>query len=238
MIETYIFDLYGTLVDIRTDESMPFLWRLMALFLSLQGAAYGQKELHRVYQEAVAEEIDRCAARLPDVPKEHIEPDILQVFESLYTRKGVSASPERVADAALLFRTLSLRHIRLYPQAGEVLRTLRARGKGVYLLSNAQAAFTVPELNKLGLTPLFDGILLSSDASVKKPDQAIFRQLLKKYGLRPESCLMIGNDGTADIQGAAAVGMESRYIHTSISPDRPASLPKTCREIISLQELL
>ena len=25
MIETYIFDLYGTLVDIRTDEFMPFL---------------------------------------------------------------------------------------------------------------------------------------------------------------------------------------------------------------------
>ena len=232
MIETYIFDLYGTLVDIRTDESMPSLWRRMALLLSLQGAAYGPKALCRAYQEAVAGEIDRCAARRPGVPKEHIEPDILQVFESLYTRKGVSASPERVADAALLFRTLSLRHIRLYPQAGEVLRTLRARGKGVYLLSNAQAAFTVPELNKLGLTPLFDGILLSSDASVKKP------QLLKKYGLRPESCLMIGNDGTADIQGAAAVGMESRYIHTSISPDRPASLPKTCREIISLQELL
>ena len=196
MIETYIFDLYGTLVDIRTDESMPTLWRRMALFLSLQGASYGPKELRRVYQEAVAEEIDRCAARRPDVPKEHIEPDILQVFESLYTRKGVSASPERVADAALLFRTLSIRHIRLYPQAGEVLRTLRARGKGVYLLSNAQAAFTVPELNKLG------------------------------------------NDGTADIQGAAEVGMESRYIHTSISPDRPASLPKTCWEIISLQELL
>lgn len=238
MIETYIFDLYGTLVDIRTDESMPSLWRRMALLLSLQGAAYGPKALCRAYQEAVAGEIDRCAARRIGVPKEHIEPDILRVFESLYARKGVSASPERVADAALLFRTLSLRHIRLYPQAAEVLRTLRARGKGVYLLSNAQATFTVPELNKLGLIPLFDGIVLSSDVGVKKPDQAIFQQLLIQYGLRPETCLMIGNDGTADIQGAAAVGMESRYIHTDISPDRLASLPKSCREIRSLRELL
>ena len=34
MIEAYIFDLYGTLVDIRTDESMPTLWRRMAVFLS------------------------------------------------------------------------------------------------------------------------------------------------------------------------------------------------------------
>ena len=238
MIQNYIFDLYGTLVDIHTDESMPSLWRRMALFMSLQGAAYGPKELHRAYQEAVTEEIDRCAARMPKVPKEHIEPDILRGFESLYERKGVSINLERAEDAAVAFRTLSLHYIQLYPQTEKVLRALRERGKGVYLLSNAQAAFTVPEMNKLGLTPLFDGIVLSSDAGVKKPDKAIFQQLMSRYGLHPEACLMIGNDGMADIQGAASMGLESRYIHTNISPDRPASLPENCREIRSLLELL
>ena len=34
MIQNYIFDLYGTLVDIHTDESMPALWKRMALFMS------------------------------------------------------------------------------------------------------------------------------------------------------------------------------------------------------------
>ena len=65
MIETYIFDLYGTLVDIHTDESMPVLWRRMALLFSLQGAYYVPKELKRAYRLAVEEQIERRAAQLP-----------------------------------------------------------------------------------------------------------------------------------------------------------------------------
>ena len=34
MYDTCIFDLYGTLVDIRTDESTPGLWEKLALFYS------------------------------------------------------------------------------------------------------------------------------------------------------------------------------------------------------------
>ena len=96
----------------------------------------------------------------------------------------------------------------------------------------------MPELEKLGLLPLFDGLVLSSDVGIKKPDSAIFQQLLSQYRLFPEECLMIGNDGVADIWGAAAAGMGSRYIHTKQSPDRPDLLPENCKEIRSLQELL
>ena len=238
MIRSFLFDLYGTLVDIRTDESMPCFWKRMALFLSLQGAAYAPEELHAAYILAVAEQTERRSKERPTVIKAHIEPEIRYAFSALYTNKGVTADPQTIQDTALLFRTLSLRHIRLYPHAPDVLRTLRERGHGVYLLSNAQAAFTMPELRKLGLLPLFDGIVLSSDVGVKKPDKAIFEHILSKYGLRPEACLMIGNDGDADILGAAGVGMDSRYIHTKQSPERLKSLPDGCREIFDLRGLL
>lgn len=238
MIQNHIFDLYGTLVDIRTDESMPSLWRRMALSLSLQGADYAPAELQKAYHAAVEIQIERRAAQLPNIPKAHIEPDILPAFVSLYEQKGLTVSSEKAKDTALLFRALSMRHIRLYPGAAEVLRGLRQRGQGIYLLSNAQAAFTMPELRMLGLLPLFDGIVLSSDVGVKKPDEAIFEYLLSKYGLRPETCLMIGNDEEADMLGAAIVGMAGRYIHTKQSPDRRYILPDACREIGSLTELL
>lgn len=238
MIRNYIFDLYGTLVDIRTDEAMASLWKRMALLLSLQGADYSSKGLRIAYISAINELIERRAEEHPAIQKDHIEPEILYAFQSLYTQKGIMPSMDTVKDTALFFRTLSMRHIRLYPHATTVLRMLRTRGKGVYLLSNAQAAFTMPELEKLGLLPLFDGIVLSSDVGIKKPDSAIFQQLLSQYRLCPEECLMIGNDGVADIWGAAAAGMGSRYIHTKQSPDRPDLLPENCKEIRSLQELL
>lgn len=234
----YIFDLYGTLVDIHTDESMPGLWKRMALLLSLQGAAYAPAELKKAYHAALEEQVQQRAMKLPTIEKAHIEPNILNVFISLYAQKEVTISREKAADTALCFRTLAMGHIRLYPGAEEVLRVLRNRGQGVYLLSNAQAAFTVPELNKLGLASLFDGIVLSSDVGVKKPDKAIFEHILSKYRLRTESCLMIGNDEEADMLGAAAIGMAGRYIHTKQSPGRRHILPASCREIGDLKELL
>ena len=45
MYQNYIFDLYGTLIDMWTDEYMPTLWKQMAAFYSLKGAAYTAKEL-------------------------------------------------------------------------------------------------------------------------------------------------------------------------------------------------
>lgn len=238
MIHNYIFDLYGTLVDIHTDETMPSLWRRMALLLSFQGASYSPEELQKAYQSAVSEQIDRRAEELPAVIKAHIEPDILPAFESLYKQKGASVSTDTVLDAAVFFRTLSLRHLRLYPDAKKVLRTLRERGNGVYLLSNAQAAFTVPELKTLGLIPLFDGIVLSSNVGVKKPDKSIFFHMLNKYGIHSEDCLMIGNDEEADIIGARSVGMAACYIHTKQSPSRKGALPEGTREIKRLMDIL
>ena len=39
MYSTYIFDLYGTLVDIHTDESKKILWEKLALFYGFYGAS-------------------------------------------------------------------------------------------------------------------------------------------------------------------------------------------------------
>ena len=43
--DNYIFDLYGTLVDIHTNEKKAYLWKKMSLFFGMKGAAYEPKEL-------------------------------------------------------------------------------------------------------------------------------------------------------------------------------------------------
>ena len=66
MYHNFIFDLYGTLVDIHTNEKKPSLWKKLALFYSFQGAAYTGQELRRRYRQLEA------AARTADglAPKE------------------------------------------------------------------------------------------------------------------------------------------------------------------------
>ena len=238
MIRNYIFDLYGTLVDIHTDETDLKLWQRMALLYAFSGARYAPGEMYKAYQAAIESLVAEAQARCPDVPKEHIEPDILQVFRRLYEKKDVQVSDEMVEHAALFFRTLSLSRIWLYPDAMKVVKGLKEKGCGVYLLTNAQAAFTRPELKAIGLDTLFDGIVISSEVGLKKPAPAIFEHLLKTYALDPAECLMIGNDLGDDIKPAHNLGVHSRYIHTQQSPSRPAYLPGTCQEIKALSELV
>ena len=46
MYKNYIFDLYGTLIDINTNEWKKSLWKNMAMIYSMSGASYTGKELN------------------------------------------------------------------------------------------------------------------------------------------------------------------------------------------------
>lgn len=216
----YIFDLYGTLVDIRTDESERKLWDHMSLFYGYYGAHYEAEELHQAYlalvqgkEKALKQEhaVQYAHEAYPEIPIE-------EVFGELYEAKGINADKELVIHTGQMFRACATKYIRLYDHAKELLAALRDAGRGVYLLSNAQRIFTEYELYYLGIHDLFDGILISSDHGCKKPDQRFYEILLERYGLSPEESLMIGNDLETDIAGARQVGMDSFYIHSAISP--------------------
>jgi len=91
----------------------------------------------------------------------------------------------------------------------------------VWLLSNAQSIFTTRELDRLGLTDCFDGIYLSSDYGVKKPDRRFFQALLRERNIAPETAVMVGNDGLCDVRGGRDAGMDTIYIRSNLSPDEP-----------------
>ena len=213
-----IFDLYGTLVDIHTDENQPSLWRRMAGFAASQGARYEAEELRQAYLRLAAAEEARLTARDRDVPNACPEIDLGEVFRRLYAEKGVTADAELIGSTARFFRRASTTHLRCYAGAKTLLAAMRDSGTRVVLLSNAQSLFTRPELDGLGLTTLFDGIYISSEAGFKKPDPRFFRHALAREGLDAADCLMIGNDPRCDGDGARAVGMETWIIRSALSP--------------------
>ena len=223
--QTCVFDLYGTLVDIHTDEEREALWQAMAEYYEARGAAYTAQELKAAYEAHVAQAEAGMAAS--DVHEAHPEIQIETVFAALYADKGVPVTCETAVETGLHFRKLSTDYIHLYDGAKELLLALREAGKKVYLLSNAQAIFTRWELETLGLADCFDGMLLSSDYGVKKPDERFYGALLDAYGLDPADAVMIGNDARCDILGAQAAGMETVYIRSNISPREP--LPQASR---------
>lgn len=216
-----IFDLYGTLVDIHTDEMKPQLWDKMAGWYRKRGAEYLPGELRGAYFRTVRQMECGTNSLRNDAHEAHPEIRIELVFQRLFQEKGIDAGLELAIHTGEQFRKGSLDYIRLYDGAVELLKALRANGQGVWLLSNAQRIFTSYELHTLGIEALFDGIYLSSDYGCKKPDRRFFELLLKERGVAPESGIMIGNDGICDIQGAKAVGLSTLYIRSNISPMEP-----------------
>ena len=227
--KVFFFDLYGTLIDIHTDEEKPQLWNFMAEWFSDHGVVYTAQELRAAYQQAVKYDLKRVERMWS---RQHIavkypEPDIGKVFRRLYVRKGVNPEDDLIQDTAWAFRQRSTSHLRLYAGAKNLLLRLRDAGKEVCVLSNAQSLFTLPELEQLGVAGLFDRIYISSDYGVKKPDPTFFRIALEEEKIDAADCLMIGNDYECDILGAKKADIDSFYILSNLSPKhRWSTFPK------------
>lgn len=233
-----IFDLYGTLVDIRTDEESPALWSAMAAYYGERGADYRPEELREAYCRAVREaEAGGAAPFRRDAHEAHPEIRIEYIFLRLFQEKGAGADLEQAVRAGKRFRVLSTEYIRLYDGAAELLRTLRSGGRNVWLLSNAQGIFTRMELDGLGLTPLFDGIYLSSDYGVRKPDRRFFNILLQERSIAPDTAVMVGNDGFCDVGGGRAAGLSTVYIRSNLTPDEPPPPADVLLEAMDLKQV-
>ena len=203
----FIFDLYGTLIDIKTDEQDRAPWNAACDFLG---------EDKENWQEVRREYLALCKARVICAEQEI---QLLDVFRNLLISHGKDA--DDAGELAWQFRRASTHKIRLFDGVREMLCALRQAGAGVYLLSNAQSCFTLPELEALELLPLFDGVIISSDVGVKKPSKKIFDIALDRFSLRADECVYVGNDMRDDILGATGAGLKTVYIHTEQSGAYP-----------------
>lgn len=214
MYTDLIFDLYGTLVDIHTEETME-VWEKTALFFGYYGARYETAALKNAFESEIAARKGKAGQSyecFPDIP-------FHEVMADLFRQRGVVNNADTLGiQTAQLFRIASTEYIRLYPHVLESLATLRQKGYRLWLLSNAQEVFTRYELNALNLANSFDGIYLSSAFGFRKPDARFFRALLEEQKLDPDKCLMVGNDRDTDIAGAKDVGLATFYMHTELTP--------------------
>lgn len=202
----YIFDLYGTLIDIWTDEERESLWRGVADFLGEEENRAGA--VQREYKELCSSLYKGGCHEL----------DLSLVFSKMLSSRRFD--PTFSGELATEFRRLSTVRLKAFHGVKKMLISLKEQGK-VYLVSNAQSCFTIPELKKLGLYNLFDGIVISSDLGVKKPSTEIFERAFAIFGIEKEDSIYVGNDMRDDIKGATDFGIRTLYIETPQSGKYP-----------------
>jgi 2-haloacid dehalogenase len=94
------------------------------------------------------------------------------------------------------------------PGTADLLWKLKRRGTPVYCITN----FSVDKLNRarerFEELNAFDGIVISGEVRMLKPDAAIYRRLLDQHDLRAEDTLFI-DDVEHNVEGARTVGMHA-----------------------------
>lgn len=207
--KNYIFDLYGTLIDIHTDENPLSLWQFMTDYLKEHfGTITTAEKLMEDYLRICAEETGKLAARNGS---KYPEIKIEWVWHRLI---GSDCSDSEMRALCIAFREKSREKFACYKNIHKVLSEIKSQGCHIYLLSNAQRLFTEKELDDAGLTEYFDDIFISSDMGIKKPDASFIDSLMKKHGLEKSETVMVGNEIIADIGSAIAAGVDGIYLNT------------------------
>lgn len=126
---------------------------------------------------------------------------------------------------------------RLMPHAREVLEYLRPRYR-MYILSNGFTELQSRKMHSAGIESYFDGVILSEDIGVNKPNPEIFYHALRVAGVGASEALMIGDNLEVDIAGASRVGIDQVYYDIAASGGNAVSLqPSPTYVVTSLLDL-
>jgi putative hydrolase of the HAD superfamily len=221
-IKGILFDLYGTLIDIETDESLEEIYRGIGHFLTYHGINLRRWEVRDRYYAIMKEQ---RAARGEEFP----EIDVDAIWSTLLERQGMGESPARRELARVLaqmYRGISRKRLRLYPEVRRVLDELRLT-YNMALVSDAQPCYALPEMQVVGLDGYFDPIIISANYGFRKPDARLMRKALDAMKLAPTEVVCVGNDMYRDIFGAQRLGIKTILVdsnqgtrsHENVAPD-------------------
>ena len=201
-IKGILFDLYGTLIDIETDESMEEIYRGIAHFLTYQGIYLNRWEVRDLYYQIMRQQKGGSMEEFPEI-------DVEAIWKSFLKQQGIRSPYARIRLSKILaqmYRGISRKRLKLYPFVKDALDELVSSYK-LGLVSDAQTCYALPEIRAVGLTDYFDPVIISVDYGFRKPDPRLFLKAMEKMSITPQEAVFVGNDIYRDIYGAGMVGM-------------------------------
>jgi putative hydrolase of the HAD superfamily len=209
-IKGILFDLYGTVIDIETDESLEEIYRGIAHYLTYQGVYVHREEVRDRYYQIMKQQKEACRAECPEI-------DVEAIWREFLRREGVKDAPARRKLALILahlYRGISRKRLRLYPGVKQVLDELRPAYR-LALISDAQPCYALPEMKAVGLDGYFDPVIISARYGFRKPDQRLTTKALAIMSVDPSEVIFVGNDMYRDIYGASRLGIKTILVESN-----------------------
>ncbi|KAL2005098.1 hypothetical protein VTN00DRAFT_2948 [Thermoascus crustaceus] len=184
---------------------------------SFWNAAAGSEDAGRRWRTRYLELTYACGAYRP--------------YEDLVAESAIDTGLPADAVSKLLASWDSLQP---WPEAVEVLKTLRNRGYGLGVVTNCSADLGRRAIARCGGVR-FDAVVTAEESGFYKPNPKPYNDILAALGVDPADALFVAGS-SADVPGAAAVGMQVVWHNRANLPAFPGSAP--LREGRTLQESL
>lgn len=146
-----------------------------------------------------------CAAVMENDIWNEYDRGIISYTETL--NQFISQNPELEQDIRTAFCNLG-GIVRKYSYTDKWIAELKESGFKVLYLSNISEKLYNDCLDELDFVQQMDGGILSFEAKMIKPEREIYKALIDKYNLKPESCVFI-DDREVNIQGAKQAGFHT-----------------------------
>lgn len=195
-ITTVLFDLDGTLLPME-DQDLFAMTYLKGLATRVAPAGYDPKALVSAVWKGTEAMIRNDGSCLN-------EARFWEVFTSLMGEKALEDMP--LFDAYYRENFDSVQSVCGFnPAAREIIDLVKAKGLRPVLATNPffPAIATQKRVRWAGLQPEdFAYITTYENSSFCKPNPNYYRELLDKLDLKPEACVMVGNDAYEDTAAA------------------------------------
>ncbi|MBC8507016.1 MAG: HAD family phosphatase [Anaerolineales bacterium] len=178
-IENIVFDLGGVLIEWNPE-------RIIAGFTD-------DPELSQTLMVSIFDHPDWAAKDRGT----YSETELTQRFAQ---RTGLSVGD--ITELMLAIKNSLL----LMPDTLPLMDELRTKGYTLYCLSNMPVEHYVHLKNKCDFWDKFEGIVISGQVNMVKPEPEIYQYLLSEYQLDPATCVFI-DDSPKNIEVARSIGM-------------------------------
>jgi 2-haloacid dehalogenase len=200
----YVFDAYGTLFDVHAAAS--------------------------AHQAEIGAGFDKLSQTWRT---KHLE------YTWIHAMTGRTATFWALAERSLDFAAASVggipddvraklltayRAMQAFAEVPEVLQALKAQGAQLAILSNGDPDMLTDAVDAAGLNGVFDAVLSVRDAGIFKPDMAVYRLVLDRFG-GTAADVSFQSSNRWDIAGAKVFGFQTAWVNRSGAPDEYPDMP-------------
>ncbi|XP_075452452.1 N-acylneuraminate-9-phosphatase isoform X1 [Ascaphus truei] len=218
-IKAVFFDLDNTLID-TSGANKKAIDEVMKLLIDKNGYKKEQARIicDKFQAKLLHEALDPSKMTIDDLRVLHWEEAMQEIRPGEY--KDVAR------ECYTLWKSRRLHLMTLSESTKDMLIELR-KSVLLLLLTNGDRQVQREKIEACGATPFFDAIVVGGEHTEEKPASSIFLHCCNLLGVKPEDCVMVGDNLDTDIQGGVNAGLKATiWINKSaFLPSNPCPVP-------------